>query len=85
MTDIILSAFYMSASVGVLSCLISESVIMAPVRDKIGWSLLFCPICLGFWLALPTLMYGPLFYLMTVGFSNIWMLVILKVYESLES
>lgn len=85
MCDIILSAMYWSATVGVLSCLISESAIMAPIRDKVGWSLLFCPICMGFWFAIPTLRFGLLFYFFVVGLSNLWMLIILKVYESLEA
>lgn len=84
MGDVLLSAIYCSAAVGVVACLISESQIMAPIRDKIGWSLFLCPICLGFWLALPALWKGILFYFAVVGFSNVWMLVILKVYESLE-
>lgn len=58
---------------------------MAPIRDKVGWSLLFCPICMGFWFAIPTLKFGLLFYFFVVGLSNLWMLIILKVYESLEA
>lgn len=85
MIETLLFAIYCSAAVGVLSCLISESAIMAPIRNRIGWSLLLCPICLGFWFALPALVLrGPLFYFAVVGFSNVWMLIILRVYESLE-
>lgn len=85
MVDVILLSLYHSIAVGVIACLISESAIMAPIRDRIGWSLLMCPICLGFWLALPSIVYGPLHYFAVVGFSNVWMLIILKVYESLEA
>lgn len=85
MSDVLLSAIYCSAAVGVVACLISESEIMAPVRNRLGWSLLLCPICLGFWLAIPALWNGILFYFAVVGFSNVWMLIILKVYESLEA
>lgn len=85
MIDTILLAIYCSATVGVLSCLVSESAIMAPIRDRIGWSLLFCPICLGFWFSLPALHHGLLFYFAVVASSNVWMLIILKVYETLEA
>lgn len=86
MDKALLAALYYSAAVGVLSCLVSESQIMAPFRDKVNWGLLFCPICLGFWFALPTLFTGGIwFYFAVVACSNIWMLIILKVYESLES
>lgn len=85
MIELILAAFYQSAAVGVVACLISESTIMAPIRNRIGWYLLLCPICLGFWLAAPALLWGPLHYFAVVGFSNLWMLIILKVYESLEA
>jgi hypothetical protein len=87
MLDLVLSAFMHAAAVGVLSCLVSESAIMAPVRSWLGWRVLLCPICLGFWFASPfLLMYGCVFYyFMVVAFSNVWMLIILKVYESLEA
>lgn len=84
MSDMILSAIYCSAAVGVVACLISESKIMSPIRERLGWSLLFCPICLGFWLAAPALIRGPLFYFAVVGFSNVWMLIILHTYEALD-
>jgi hypothetical protein len=74
-----------SAAVGVIACLISESEVAAPLRDRFKWRVLLCPVCLGFWLATPALGHGPLYYLLVVGASNAWMLVILKVYESLES
>jgi hypothetical protein len=78
-------ALYHAALVGVISCLISESVIFSPIRDRLGYTLLFCPICLGFWIALPFMYFGMLHYFAVVAFSNLWMLIILKVYESLES
>lgn len=73
-----------AAAVGVIACLISESTIMNPVREYFNYSLLFCPICLSFWLATPTLFFGVLHYFLVVALSNVWMLIILKVYESLE-
>lgn len=84
MSDVLLSAAYYAAAVGVIACLISESKIAAPVRDFLGWSLLQCPICLGFWIATPAFVRGPLFYFAVVGFSNVWMLVILHTYEALD-
>jgi len=84
MSDVLLSAIYCSATVGVVACLISESKIAAPVRNYLGWQLLFCPICLGFWLAIPALVVSPLFYFAVVGFSNVWMLIILYTYEALD-
>ena len=84
MSDVLLSAIYYSAAVGVVSCLISESKIMAPVRDRLNWPVLFCPICLGFWLAAPALWSGLFFYFAVVGCSNVWMLIILHTYEALD-
>jgi hypothetical protein len=83
--DTLLIALQHAAAVGVVACLISESEIAATVRDKLGWRILYCPICLGFWLALPAFVYGPLHYLFVVALSNVWMLVILKVYAELDA
>jgi hypothetical protein len=85
MLDLILMAIYASAAVGVLSCLVSESTLFAPVRKKFkDFHLIFCPICMGFWFAIPALWIGPLFYFAVVAFSNVWMLVILHTYEALD-
>jgi hypothetical protein len=85
MVELVLTAFMHAAAVGVLACLISESEIMAPLRTLLGWRVLLCPICLAFWIALPSLLCGVFYYFLVVAASNVWMLVILKVYESLES
>jgi uncharacterized membrane protein YesL len=45
---------------------------------------LYCPICLGFWIAIPAISKGLIPYFATVAFSNVWMLVILKVYRELD-
>jgi hypothetical protein len=74
-----------AATVGVLACLISESNIAAPLRKWLDWRVLYCPICLGFWLALPTLWFGPWYYFLVVAVSNAWMLLILKTYEALDA
>jgi len=74
----------LSAAVAVLSCLVSESEIAAPVRDKLKWRVLYCPICLGFWFAIPTL-FASYHYFLIVAMSNAWMLIILKVYEALDA
>lgn len=91
-----LSAIKHAAAVGVLSCLVSESRIMEPVRsltdylpecwlaDKLK-ELLICPICLAFWFGVPALMVSFDYYFLVVAISNAWMLIILKVYESLEA
>ena len=85
MVELVLYAIYCSAAVGVLSCLISESALLAPIRKKlINFHLIFCPICTSFWFAAPFLMIGPLFYFAVVGFSNIWILIILHTYEALD-
>jgi hypothetical protein len=91
MIDIFLVAVMHAAAVGVIACLISESEIVTPARDLlVKWSpgrfklLWHCPICLGFWLATPLLKYGISHYFLVVAVSNVWMLIILKVYESLE-
>jgi len=83
--ELLLTAVYYSAAVGVISCLISESTLFAPVRNWFkNFHLIFCPICLGFWFAIPALWIGPLFYFAVVAFSNIWMLIILHTYEVLD-
>ena len=80
-----LVALQHAAAVAVLACLISESNIASIVRDKLGWRILYCPICLGFWLALPVIAHGILYYLFVIALSNVWMLVILKVYAALDA
>jgi hypothetical protein len=85
MNELILQSIYYSAFVGVVACLISESKILEPIRERLSFSLFYCPICLGFWLALPFLFwFGLFFYFSVVGFSNAWMLLILKTYEALD-
>lgn len=85
MIDLIFTYLLYGAAVGVISCLISESNIAAPIRDLIGWEVLYCPICFGVWLALPVLfLQGFLAYTGTIAFSNMWMLIILKVYRELD-
>lgn len=74
-----------AAMVGVLACLISESNIAALLRNWLGWRVLYCPICLGFWITLPFLVFGIWHYFLVVATSNVWMLVILKVYEALDA
>jgi hypothetical protein len=85
MTEYLILAIQHAALVGVLACLISESQIMAPIRNRLGWDVLYCPICLGFWIASPELVHGPWHYFLVVALSNVWMLVILKVYEALDA
>ncbi len=71
-------------AIAVVATLISESVIMAPVRERLGWRLLYCPICLGFWLGLPIVFFDPLLYLASVGLSHAFMLITLRVYAELD-
>jgi hypothetical protein len=74
-----------SAFAGVTACLISESKLFAPIRNYLQWDVLYCPICLGFWLAAPALLeHGFHQYFLVVGLSNVWMLIILKVYRELD-
>jgi hypothetical protein len=84
MFDWLVTLFNTSAAVGVVGCLISESNIAAPIRNYFGYQLLFCPICMGFWLALPSLAWDWRAYFLVVAISNAWMLVILHVYEALD-
>jgi hypothetical protein len=74
-----------AAAVAVIACLISESNIASPIRKWLDWRVLYCPICLGFWIALPALVLGIWYYFLVVAVSNAWMLVILKVYEALDT
>ena len=86
MLDIVLMWASYGAVVGVVACLISESKAFSPVRELLNFDLLYCPICLGFWIAIPILLRdGWLAYFSTVALSNLWMLVILKVYRELDS
>ncbi|MHC4302090.1 MAG: hypothetical protein ACYS7Y_32915 [Planctomycetota bacterium] len=87
MIELFLTALNLAAAVGVVSCLISESNLLAPFRQWLGWRLLYCPICLGFWLAAPVFVtyWCPWFYFLVVALSNVWMLVILKVYAELDA
>lgn len=73
-----------SACVAVLATLISESILLAKVRDRFDTYLVNCPICLGFWFALPTFYFGFTHYFLVVAMSNAWMLVIVKLYNELE-
>jgi len=79
-----IEAIYHSACVAVLATLISESVLMSRFREKFNTYLVNCPICLGFWLAAPTFYWGFTHYFLVVALSNVWMLVILKLYNELE-
>jgi hypothetical protein len=83
---LIFAAIYASAAVGVLSCLVSESKLFSPVREMFWkFHLIFCPICMAFWFAIPALvLVGPLFYFAVVAFSNVWILIILHTYEVLD-
>jgi len=73
-----------ASAVGVLACLISESKLLAPIRESLDWDLLYCPVCLGFWLAIPSLLWNWKAYFLVVALSNVVMLVVLKVYSELE-
>jgi hypothetical protein len=77
-----------AAAVAVLATLLSESTLATPIRDwlfkKTESVLWFCPICLGFWIALPTIYYGPVHYLSVVGVSHLFMLITLHVYAELD-
>ena len=84
MVDILGIYMVWGMGVAVLACLVSESKLWHPVREYLKFDILYCPICLGFWLAAPALWRGMTAYLATVAFSNLWMLVILKVYKELD-
>lgn len=77
-----------AAAVAVLATLLSESTIAAPIRDglfkRFKTVLWFCPVCMGFWIALPSLYFGPIHYLTVVGVSHVFMLVTLHVYKELD-
>jgi hypothetical protein len=73
-----------AAFVAICATFISESMIMSRFREKCDMYLVSCPICMGFWLALPFIYYGFLHYFLVVATSNLWMLVVLKLYSELE-
>jgi hypothetical protein len=55
------------------------------VRDRLPAYPFGCPICLSFWAALPAVYYvGPVGYLATVTYSNLFMLGIAKLYLAVE-
>ena len=75
-----------AAAIAVVATLVSESAILAPLRERLGYSLLYCPICLGFWFGLPVLYFqGWLTYLAAVGLSHLFMLITLRVYAELDA
>ena len=84
MLDVVLTYLTWGAGIAVISCLISESKLWHPIRQYLNFDLLYCPICLGFWIAAPVLYHGMIPYLATIAFSNLWMLVILKTYRELD-
>ena len=84
MDTFIVELLCISSMIGVLACLISESKLLTPVREKLDWDLLYCPVCLGFWLAFPSLLWNWKAYFLVVALSNAVMLLILKVYSELE-
>ena len=73
-----------AACVAVIATLVSESMIMSPIRDYVDTYFVHCPICMGIWLALPFAWNGFLHYFLVVATSNLWMLIILKLYNELE-
>lgn len=74
-----------AAAIAVTATLVSESAILGPIRDRLGYSLLYCPVCLGFWFGLPVLYHGWLTYLAAVGLSHVFMLITLRVYAELDN
>jgi hypothetical protein len=74
-----------AAAIAVVATLISESAILAPVRERLGLRLLYCPVCLGFWLGLPIVFTDDsLTYLASVCVSHVFMLITLRVYAELD-
>lgn len=73
-----------ASAIAVVATLISESRLLAPIRERVKWQLLYCPVCLGFWLGLPAILQGVLFYLAAVGLSHAFMLITLRVYAELD-
>ena len=73
-----------SAAVAALTMLISKSTLFTPLRDKLPDKPFGCPVCLSFWVAAPILYWGPVAYLATVTFSNLWMLGIAKLYLAID-
>lgn len=75
-----------AAVVAILATLISESVLLSKIRKRLGFDLLYCPICLSFWLASPYIITDGLYhYFLTLAFANVWMLVVLRVYAELDA
>jgi len=73
-----------AATVAILSTLISESKLFAPVRKRLDFSLLYCPICLSFWIAAIYLTNGVEHYFLVLAIANVWMLVVMKLYEAID-
>lgn len=73
-----------AACVAVIATLVSESMVMSPIRDYIDTYFVHCPVCMGIWLAMPFAWYGFFHYFLVVAVSNLWMLIILKLYNELE-
>lgn len=74
-----------AAFVAIVATLVSESMALSRFRDYCDTYFVNCPICMGIWLAAPFLFFGFFHYCLVVAVSNLWMLIILKLYNELES
>lgn len=84
MTTICIDLLAHAAVVAMLATLISESKLLSPVREKLNWDLLYCPVCLSYWLSALYLWFGVNHYFLTLALSQVWILVVLKVYAELD-
>jgi hypothetical protein len=73
-----------AATVAILSTFISESKLLSPIRNKLNFDLLYCPICLSFWVGAIYLYSGIGHYFLTLAIANVFMLIVLKVYRELD-
>lgn len=74
-----------SAAVASLTMLLSRSKLFSPIRDLCPeWTPIHCPVCLSFWCAALALYWGPIQYLATVTFTNLFMLGIAKLYLAVD-
>lgn len=74
-----------SAAIATLTMLLSRARITAPIRNKLpDWTPIHCPVCLSFWIAAPAMYWGPVAYLATITFSNLFMFGIAKLYLAID-
>jgi hypothetical protein len=87
-SQVTLNLINCASIVAVISTLITISTLFNKIRAWLPESeVWYCPICLGIWVALPvTLLVSHIkYYFLIILLSNLFMLIIMKLYNELHS